>query len=162
MGNNSYGLGGKESLIRDSASVGINGSDDYAIAWRHRMRRQLMTSYTVPLSLWSAHAVAFAANISIMQWQKQLRQKKHQGSKPKKTNKGNLLKCRSMYLVKGEYPAGSSKSEKLVVRRRAKYYQIVDGQLHYVGHLKGTKLEEDPTKRVCSCSASLRPGSGSR
>ena len=56
------------------------------------------------------------------------------------------------YLVKGEYPAGSTKSEKLVVRRRAKDYQIVDGQLHYVGHLKGSKLEEDPTKRVCSCT----------
>ena len=54
------------------------------------------------------------------------------------------------YHVKGEYPVGSSKSEKLVVRSTAKDYQIVDGQLHYVVHLKGSKLEEEAT--ICCCT----------
>ena len=50
------------------------------------------------------------------------------------------------YLSKGEYPPCASKSQKLVIRRRAKGYQLVDGQVHYVGHMKG--CEGDPTKRV--------------
>ena len=50
------------------------------------------------------------------------------------------------YLSKGEYPPCASKNQKLVIRRRAKDYQLVDGQVHYVGHMKG--CEGDPTKRV--------------
>ena len=51
------------------------------------------------------------------------------------------------YLLKEVYPAVSSKREKLVVCRRAKDYQIVDGQLHYVGHLKGSiQVGERPNK----------------
>ena len=52
------------------------------------------------------------------------------------------------YLSKGqeEYPPCASKSQKLVIRRRAKDYQLVEGQVHYVGHMKG--CEGDPTKRV--------------
>ena len=52
------------------------------------------------------------------------------------------------YISREEYPDGSSKSDKLVIRRRAKDYQIIDGLLHYVGHLKKCGLEGDPTKRV--------------
>ena len=44
------------------------------------------------------------------------------------------------YLSKGEYPPCAS------IRWRAKDYQLVDGQVHYVGHMKG--CEGDPTKRV--------------
>ena len=40
------------------------------------------------------------------------------------------------YLSKGEYPPCVTKSQKLVIRRRAKDCQLVadDGQVHYVGH----------------------------
>ena len=48
------------------------------------------------------------------------------------------------YLSKGEYPPCVSKSQKLVMR--AKDYQLVDGQVHYIGHMKG--CEGDPTKQV--------------
>ena len=53
-----------------------------------------------------------------------------------------------IYLLKGEYPTNSSKGEKLVIRRRAKDYRIIDGQLHYIGHMK--RCNEDPTKLVYS------------
>ena len=50
------------------------------------------------------------------------------------------------YLSKGEYPPCASKSQKLVIRWKAKDYQLVDGQVHYVGHMKG--CEGNPTKGV--------------
>lgn len=50
------------------------------------------------------------------------------------------------YLLKGEYPVSSTKGEKLVIRRRARDYRIVEGQLHYIGHMK--RCDGDPTKRV--------------
>ena len=40
------------------------------------------------------------------------------------------------YLSKGEYSPCVTKSQKLVIRRRAKDYQLVDGQVHYVGDTK--------------------------
>ena len=83
-----------------------------------------------------------------MQWQKQQRQKKHSGLKTKKMKKGNFLKFRSTSSLKGEYPAGSSKREKLVVCRRAKDYQIVNGQLHYFGHLKGSKQVGERSNKI--------------
>lgn len=37
------------------------------------------------------------------------------------------------YLTKGCYPQGASKSEKSILRRMSKKFQVVDGILHYKG-----------------------------
>ena len=37
------------------------------------------------------------------------------------------------YLTKGCYPQGASKSEKNILRRMSKKFQVVDGILHYKG-----------------------------
>ena len=40
------------------------------------------------------------------------------------------------YLLNGEYPLNCTKSGKLVIRRRAKDYKIIDAQLHYTAHMR--------------------------
>ena len=51
-----------------------------------------------------------------------------------------------LYLLGANYTAGCSKSEKYVIRRRAKDYLLDKGLLNYIGHMKG--CNEDPTKKV--------------
>ena len=44
------------------------------------------------------------------------------------------------YLLTDYLPC-SLKSQNLVIRQRAKDYQLVDGRVHYVGHMKGCEGE---------------------
>lgn len=37
------------------------------------------------------------------------------------------------YLGKGIYPAGSSKQDKCIIRKRARNFKLIDGVLHYQG-----------------------------
>ncbi len=37
------------------------------------------------------------------------------------------------YIEEGIYPENYQKQDKLALRKRAKYFQIVEGSLHYVG-----------------------------
>ena len=57
------------------------------------------------------------------------------------------------YLLNGEYPLNCTKSGKLVIRRRAKDYKIIDAQIHYTAHMKG--CDEDPTKRVSPFTSAI-------
>ena len=57
------------------------------------------------------------------------------------------------YLLNGEYPLNCTKSGKLVIRRRAKDYKIIDAQLHYTAHMKG--CDEDPTKSVSPFTSAI-------
>ena len=46
------------------------------------------------------------------------------------------------YLLKGAYPSNASKGQKLVIRRRAKDFQIIQGSLHYVADIKGSATKQ--------------------
>ena len=53
-------------------------------------------------------------------------------TKESKSEETIYIECEN-YLGKRRYPAGASKLEKAVIRKRAKNFQIVDGILHYKG-----------------------------
>ena len=58
------------------------------------------------------------------------------------------------YLLNKSYPENSSKSDKLLIRRRSKEFQISDGQLQYVGHMK-KKQSADPGSIQVICQSSM-------
>ena len=47
------------------------------------------------------------------------------------------------YIKRQEYPAGLTKSQKYVLRRASKNYQVVSDQLHYIGlNMDGLLLKD--------------------
>ena len=48
-------------------------------------------------------------------------------------NEETIYKELHLYLSTSQYPPGSSKQEKCIIRKRAKNFKIVDGILHYKG-----------------------------
>ena len=59
-------------------------------------------------------------------------QREELNTKESKSEETIYAECEN-YLKKRGYPAGASKLEKAVIRKRAKTFQIVDGILHYKG-----------------------------